>query len=107
MYRNKYYEQILSHVQVCSFNVYTWNIFLGLATELDSAIDQYLTMGMQGSFQCVECGMSGKKRDVRRHVEAKHIANTYVSCSLCGKVVKTRDSLRKHMERDHKEWKAS
>ena len=50
--------------------------------------------------------MSGKKWDVRRHIEAKHMANTHVSCSLCGKVVKTRDSLRKHMEKDHREWKA-
>merc|ERR1719222_1042930 len=77
----------------------------GIATELDSAIDQYLVMGTEGSLQCIECGLSGKKRDVRRHIEAKHMANTHVSCSLCGKVVKTRDSLRKHMEKDHREWK--
>ena len=63
-------------------------------------------MGTEGSLQCIECGLSGKKRDVRRHIEAKHMANTHVSCSLCGKVVKTRDSLRKHMEKDHREWKA-
>ena len=86
-----------------------WNIrifLLGNATELDGAIDQYLVMGMEGSLQCIECGMSGKKRDVRRHIEAKHMANTHVSCSLCGKVVKTRDSLRKHMEKEHRDWKA-
>ena len=62
-------------------------------------------MGTEGSLQCIECGLSGKKRDVRRHIEAKHMANTHVSCSLCGKVVKTRDSLRKHMEKEHREWK--
>ena len=55
-----------------------------------------------GAVQCVECGLSGKRRDVRRHIEAKHITNTHVSCSLCGKVVKTRDSLRKHVEKEHK-----
>ena len=97
-------EHTLPCVLVCPL-IALQNVFLGIATELDNAIDQYLVMGLDGSLQCVECGMSGKKWDVRRHIEAKHMANTHVSCSLCGKVAKTRDSLRKHMEKEHREWK--
>ena len=106
-------------VLVCPF-IALQNVFLGIATELlkrevmndtelDNAIDQYLVMGMEAygrAFQCSQCGYSGKKWDVRRHIEAKHMTNTHTSCSLCGKMVKTRDSLRKHMEKDHREWKA-
>ena len=77
-------------------------LFLGLASELDKAIDQYLVCTEAGLVMCAECGNSGKRRDVRRHIEAKHIENTHIECTLCGKIVKTRDSLRKHMEKDHK-----
>ena len=101
-------EHTLPCVLVCPF-IALQNVFLGIATELDNAIDQYLVMGMEAygrAFQCSQCGYSGKKWDVRRHIEAKHMTNTHTSCSLCGKMVKTRDSLRKHMEKDHREWKA-
>ena len=45
-------------------------------------------------------GCLGITGDMRRHVEAKHIL-TQIQCSYCGKPVKTRDSLRKHMKADH------
>ena len=65
-----------------------------------------MIVGADGTVQCSECGMVGKKRDVRRHIEAKHFLNTEQICKLCSKVVKTRDSLRKHMEKEHRMWKS-
>ena len=99
-----YFGSKMAHLMFCITINY---LFLGIATELDNTIDQYLVMGVEGSFQCVGCGFSGKKRNVRNHIEARHMTNTHVSCSVCGKVVKTRDSLRKHMEKEHREWMAA
>ena len=33
----------------------------------------------------------------RRHIEAKHLENTSVSCQKCTRTFKTRDSRRKHL----------
>ncbi|XP_023339258.1 protein tramtrack, beta isoform isoform X35 [Eurytemora carolleeae] len=46
---------------------------------------------------CIDCGKTSMlKKDVSRHIEAKHIHNIAFDCGLCGKIFKTRDSLRKH-----------
>ena len=70
-------------------------------TELDTAIDQYVVVGEGGTVKCAECGHKGKKQDVRRHIEAKHVTNTNVFCQLCGKVSATRNGLKRHMKKEH------
>jgi len=57
-------------------------------------------------WRCTECGKTSiGKTDVSRHVEATHIIDhPGFTCSLCGKMVKTRDSMRKHMEKEHRQW---
>lgn len=88
---------------VAIFPVFIAPLLLGIASsELDRAIDQFVVANEGGGVSCLDCGLTGKRRDVRRHVEAKHMINTHTSCNICGKVVKTRDSLRKHVEKDHR-----
>jgi len=68
---------------------------------LDAEIASMLVSNGGGVWQCGECGKQGNKGDVKRHIEAKHMLNTKITCPLCGKSTKTRDSLRKHMKSDH------
>jgi len=52
---------------------------------------------------CSLCGQSGGKLDVSRHIEAKHASLPNLKCSICGKLSKTRDSLRRHVTKYHKD----
>jgi len=53
-------------------------------------------------WQCLECGKEYKlKGDASRHVEAHHIDHPGFSCDVCGKIYKTRDSLRNHFHQLH------
>jgi len=49
-----------------------------------------------GQWQCTICGLIRGKKDLRRHIEAKHLENTSVKCDKCERTFKTRDSRRKH-----------
>jgi len=54
-------------------------------------------------WRCLECGKEYKlKGDTSRHVEAHHIDHPGLECSLCGKLFKTRESLRVHSSKSHK-----
>ena len=50
----------------------------------------------------IGCDFQGKKGDARRHVEARHVEDMSILCSHCAKPFKTRESLRKHVERTHR-----
>jgi len=50
-----------------------------------------------GQWQCTICGLVRGKKDLRRHIEAKHLENTSVTCDECERTFKTRDSRRKHL----------
>jgi len=53
-------------------------------------------------WQCLECGKEYKlKGDASRHVEAHHVDHPGFSCEICGKIYKTRDSLRNHFHQLH------
>jgi len=54
-------------------------------------------------WRCLDCGKEYKQKgDTSRHVEAHHIDHPGLECSLCGKILKTRESLRGHMNQSHK-----
>jgi len=54
-------------------------------------------------WRCVECGKVYKlKGDASRHVEAYHIDHPGLSCNVCYKILKNRESLRSHMTHVHK-----
>ena len=54
-------------------------------------------------WRCLDCGKEYKlKGDTSRHVEAHHIDHPGLECSVCGRIYKTRESLRGHMNQSHK-----
>ena len=58
--------------------------------------------GVGGEWTCLECGKSSVfKKNIWNHIEARHMTNTSVVCTLCGRTLKTRESLRKHVKADH------
>jgi len=55
-------------------------------------------------WQCLVCQKeSHLKADISRHVEALHVQHPGVACEICGKTLKTRDGLRCHMAKFHKD----
>ena len=55
-----------------------------------------------GCWLCGLCGVSfGVKRDLKRHIEAKHVVLPPQYCNLCNKASKTSHSMMMHMKRVH------
>jgi len=75
--------------------------------ELDSLVLESLfqvqnSEGRGSVWQCVHCGKQEKdKNNMRRHVESHY--NFSHACKYCGKVYKSRPSLKYHMSVKHKE----
>ena len=57
------------------------------------------------AFICKVCGKEAEDFDVRRHIEARHLANISHSCDhsrvLCGKISRSRHGLRQHTDKEH------
>ena len=51
---------------------------------------------------CKVCGKVDLGGHMREHIESNHITGVTHDCKLCGNVLRTRNSLRKHMFRLHK-----
>ena len=53
-------------------------------------------------WRCIPCSKeSPHKANIIRHIEANHVNHAGVSCPLCGRICKTRHSLRNHMGTYH------
>ena len=53
-------------------------------------------------WKCTECHYQYSQRGhVYKHVEAKHIVHGGYSCQICGRVLKTKESLRVHTYHSH------
>jgi len=65
--------------------------------QLVAITEQFMISEGRGLWKCLACGLVRGKKDLRRHVEAKHLENTTVVCYKCNKSFKTRDSMRKHI----------
>jgi len=78
----------------------------GLA-DLDSLIEEHMTKVKDHSqgkpmWSCNDCGkFSRLKNDISRHVESVHITHPGLVCDLCEKVLKTRDTLKRHLKVAH------
>ena len=60
------------------------------------------TSNGQGSLAtCNICGNEGPLKTMPRHIEANHITGISHSCDICGKVSRSRNSLSKHVSREH------
>jgi len=52
-----------------------------------------------GGWQCRECPFNSKyTTTVRRHIEAKHLADLVNCCQVCGKFCTTSDALKRHQK---------
>ena len=52
---------------------------------------------------CNVCGKEGSYRNMPSHVEANHITGVSHSCDICGKIARSRDALRMHKVKYHKD----
>ena len=56
-----------------------------------------------GEWRCGICGQSGLKTDIFRHIEARHVTLPYLYCDVCQVASKTRDSLKRHKQKYHRD----
>ena len=58
--------------------------------------------GGSSGYACSECSHTSRdKYAMSVHIEAKHVTNFTLSCQFCGRTCPTRESLRKHVSRNH------
>jgi len=54
-------------------------------------------------WQCIECGKTSRvSTNLKDHIEANHLGNLQIECSMCAKMFKSRGSLRAHVRSSHK-----
>ena len=52
---------------------------------------------------CKSCGKTAsKQRDMRIHIEGKHIEGVVYTCNICGNTRTSKESMRLHVSRKHK-----
>ena len=51
-------------------------------------------------YSCNQCGKEGQSQDIKRHIEANHVATTH-PCDICGKISRSRNGLRQHKTQQH------
>ena len=51
---------------------------------------------------CKVCEKQGSMNSIMQHIEAHHIAGISIPCGLCGNVFKTRNTLRNHKSKYHR-----
>ena len=80
------------------------NCDLFFCSELDMLINTSMVkdVGDAGLWRCLKCNLANRhKARIRTHVET-HFQSQQI-CSLCNQVCKTRDSLRKHFAKMHRD----
>ena len=71
--------------------------------ELDEQIEAMMTksVGVQG-WSCTMCEKTfNLKGNARSHIDSNHIQGASHPCNLCGKISRSRNALRKHLERQY------
>jgi len=91
---------------------YTGNMGMDIANKGYEYLDLMIAEKMLKTYEdgtnksvwkCLDCGKEYKlKGDTSRHVEAYHIDHPGLECKVCGRIYKTRESLRGHMNQAHK-----
>ena len=61
-----------------------------------------LPNGQGKARKCKVCGREGSMAAIMNHIEANHIVEVSIPCSVCGKSVTSRNALRIHNSREHK-----
>jgi len=61
-----------------------------------------IASGLQLAYICKVCGKEGEGRNLKDHIESKHLEGIVIPCNFCRKTFKTRNSLRYHKSQFHK-----
>ena len=51
---------------------------------------------------CTTCGKEGQMSSIMNHIESDHLSGLSIPCNICGKTVKSRQSLANHKVRSHR-----
>ena len=85
------------------------NDFSGNLEDIDNKVkslmeksENYLAKGHQKADICKVCGKEGKSDAIKNHIEAKHLGGIVIPCDQCEKTYGCRDSLRRHMQKQHR-----
>ena len=76
--------------------------FSGVFDELEERIKEMMERseakeeGRRILTLCKVCGKEAKARDIKDHIEAKHLEGIVLPCNLCEKIFRTRNALRHH-----------
>jgi len=83
------------------------------ADQLDEQIKSMMTMTenevangkrMTKAYACNVCGKEGYPANIKTHIESNHIqSNITHSCDICGKLSRSRNGLRLHKAKEHRQ----
>ena len=95
--------------KICGRTVATINYFSGNFHELDekcnSMMEKTTKMSPTGQplYRCESCGKEAIIGNLKNHIEAKHLEGVSITCNFCEKTFRARNTLKKHMAKDHQE----
>ena len=71
--------------------------------ELETKILSLMT-NIDGAWTCTVCGKSDRKNrsNIKKHIESCHIEGVSIECSICGKLLRSKNALQTHIFRNHK-----
>ena len=73
-------------------------------SELINSINLKMVRRPDGSFSCTDCEYVTKYRTTcQNHIESKHIITSGFTCQFCEKFCPTRNALKSHTTKNHKE----
>ena len=71
--------------------------------ELNEKIDEMIFWDTSsGLYMCKFCSKTGKIGHMREHVEIHHVDGLQFPCKFCGKLYRSRATVRAHVSRDHR-----
>jgi hypothetical protein len=81
----------------------------GETQELDEQIQTMISRGQNlmsngnRAYICQVCGKEGQVSNIKDHIEANHIDGISLPCNTCGKIFRSRNALRQHNDKNHKQ----